>query len=57
MSPDYGSIAPYKIVKFQGIKENIGRGYNSGTGIFTVLTNSLYNFTASARQSRKGYLH
>lgn len=57
MSPDYVSIAPYKIVKFQGITEHNGRGYNSGHGIFTALTNGLYNFTASARQSRKGYLH
>ncbi|XP_063419142.1 complement C1q-like protein 2 [Mytilus trossulus] len=52
-----GDIAAKATVKFETIKENIGNGYNSGTGIFTAPTKGLYHFTASARQSRSGYLH
>lgn len=57
VSPPYGDIATKATVKFETIKENIGNGYNSGTGIFTAPTKGLYHFTASARQSRSGYLH
>ncbi|XP_063419139.1 complement C1q-like protein 2 [Mytilus trossulus] len=57
VSPAYGAIAGKATVKFETIKENIGNGYNSGTGIFTAPTKGLYHFTASARQSRSGYLH
>ncbi|XP_063397777.1 complement C1q-like protein 2 isoform X2 [Mytilus trossulus] len=57
VSPAYGAIAAKATVKFEAIKENIGNGYNSGTGIFTAPTKGLYHFTASARQSRSGYLH
>ncbi|XP_052072543.1 heavy metal-binding protein HIP-like [Mytilus californianus] len=57
ISPSYGSIAAKATVKFERITENIGSGYNSGTGIFTAPTKGLYHFTASARQSRSGYLH
>ncbi|CAG2246727.1 C1QL [Mytilus edulis] len=52
----YGAIAAKATVKFETIKENIGNGYNSGTGIFTAPTKGLYHFTASARESRSGYL-
>ncbi|CAC5386335.1 C1QL [Mytilus coruscus] len=57
ISPSYGSITAKATVKFERITENIGSGYNSGTGIFTAPTKGLYHFTASARQSRRGYLH
>ncbi|XP_063419143.1 complement C1q-like protein 2 [Mytilus trossulus] len=57
VSPAYGAIAAKATVKFEAIKENIGNGYNSGTGIFTAPIKGLYHFTASARQSRSGYLH
>ncbi|OPL33036.1 hypothetical protein AM593_00006, partial [Mytilus galloprovincialis] len=57
MSPPYGSIAAYATVKFERITENIGSGYNSGTGIFTTPIKGLYHFTASARQSQSGFLH
>ncbi|XP_063397778.1 collagen alpha-1(VIII) chain-like [Mytilus trossulus] len=57
ISPPYGSIAAHATVKFERITENIGSGYNSGTGIFTAPIKGLYHFTASARQSKSGFLH
>lgn len=57
IEPVYGSITAQATVKFEKITENIGSGYNSEKGIFTAPTKGLYHFTASARQSKSGFLH
>ncbi|CAG2221747.1 C1QL [Mytilus edulis] len=57
VTPDYGTIAAKATLKFEKTTENVGNGYDNKTGIFTAPVKGLYHFTASARQSRSGYLH
>ncbi|VDI48064.1 Hypothetical predicted protein [Mytilus galloprovincialis] len=57
VTPDYGTIAAKATLKFEKTTENVGNGYDNKTGIFTAPIKGLYHFTASARQSRSGYLH
>jgi hypothetical protein len=57
VNPVYGTIPAKAIVVFENVLENINNDYNKHSGVFTAPIRGLYHFTASARQSRSGYLH
>ena len=57
VNPTHGTIPGKTIVVFENVLENTDNDYNKHSGVFTAPIRGLYHFTASARQSRSGYLH